>query len=520
MVFCDVLNKLPQAVHDSAMTEAFDSALRRAREALARRDLPAAYQAAQAALLADPRDAQVHALLGIVLSEANDLSSGEWHFRRALELVPAQAECLANLATNLIRQGRADEAEPYFARADALSPGRLQVLAQWSRLHELQGNLQRADELLERAAVVSSAHDVELLRVTYLIRRGLYQEALAKLEAAPELNGDAQLERGRLYDRLGRHADAWRDWVEGKAKLAAQARAVAYQPATVEASFARLKRFFVRSNIELLPRAPARRDTAQPVFILGLPRSGTTLIEQVLASHGAVRAGGELTCVGEWPRLIDRLLGSPAFPENLAQTCTADWHHLACLLRDYYYARAETRGLLEHGKRLFTDKMPFNEMWLPLIHMAFPHAKIVRVVRHPIDVCVSMLSHQLTHGFNCGYRIDTIVHQLCAMFDLSQHYRRELELADFTLRYEDFVRHPGEQTRRLLDYLELPFEPACLAFHERRRYAATPSYAQVTEKLNERSINRYQHHIEHLGSFVPQLAPCLTAWGYGVEPVN
>ena len=280
----------------------------------------------------------------------------------------------------------------------------------------------------------------------YLIRRGRHQEALAVLEGAPDLNGNAQLERGRLYEQLGRHREAWRDWVAGKAKLAAQAGAVEYQAGAVEAFFARMKQFFVRENFELLPRATQRRDVPQPVFVMGLPRSGTTLIEQVLSSHSAVRPGGELTFVGEWPQLIGRLLSDPApFPEKLAQMCSADYHHVAILLRDYYFARAEARGLLEPGKLLFTDKMPFNELWLPLVRMAFPRAKIVRIVRHPLDVCVSMLSHELTHGFNCGYRIETIVHQLCAMSGLTEHYRRELDSGEFLLRYEDFVREPERE---------------------------------------------------------------------------
>jgi len=502
------------------MTEPVHPALHRAREALAQRDLAAAYQAAHSALRAEPRNAQVHALLGIVLSESNDLSSGEWHFRRALELAPLQHQCLANLAINLIRQGRAEEAESYFARADALAPGNLQVLAQWSKLHELQGDLQRADELLARAANISSPQDVELLRVGYLARRGQYREALAILESAPDLNGGAQLQRGRIYDQLGRHGEAWRDWVEGKAKLAMQAGGVAYQAGAIEASFARLEQFFIRENIDLLPQAAARRDIPQPVFILGLPRSGTTLIEQVLSSHSAVRAGGELTFVGEWPKLIGQLLADPApFPENLARAWGGEGRHIASMLRDRYFTRAEARGLVEPGKLLFTDKMPFNELWLPLVRMAFPHAKIVRIVRHPLDVCVSMLSHDLTHGFNCGYRIDTIVQQLRATFRLTDHYRRELDCSEFLLRYEDFVREPELQTRRLLQFLELPFEPACLAFHERRRYPATPSYSQVAERINDRSVDRYRSHWEHLQPFASQLMPWLAAGDYGVEPM-
>lgn len=492
------------------------AAVQRARAALAQNDMPGAYQAARTALHADPGDARAHALLGIVLSTRNDLSSGEWHFRRALERIPDDAECLANLAVNLIRQGRAEEADPYFARADVLSPGNLQVLAQWSKMHEMQGDLPRAGDLLDRAAAASSADDVGLLRAGLLARSGRYREALAILDGAPSLSGDAQLERGRLHDRLGQYDDAWRDWVEAKAGLAAQACVEAYRADAVDMLFARLRQAFVRvPNIELLPCAPPRRDTAQPVFVIGFPRSGTTLVERILASHSAVRAGGELTFAGEWPQLLDRLLpGAAKFPENLAQACTADWHHVAYLLRDYYLARAEARGLCGPDKRFFTDKMPFNGMWLPLVRMAFPQAKIVRLLRHPLDVCVSMLSHQLTHGFNCGYRIETIVHQLGAMSRLMEHYDRELQPGGLTVRYEDLVCRPEEEIRRVLDYLELPFEPACLAFHSNRHYAATPSYVQVTEALNERSVGRHRHYARQLRPFASPLLPWLEAAGY------
>src|SRR5690606_29043318 len=235
------------------------------------------------------------------------------------------------------------------------------------------------------------------------------------------------------------------------------------------------------------PRATIRRGVPQPLFTMGFPRSGTTLIERVLASHSAVRAGGELTFVGEWPPLIDRLLAdSAAFPDNLVKMLAADHRHVASLLRDYYFARSEARGLNEPDKCYFTDKMPLNETLAPLVRMAFPNAKIVRVVRHPLDVCVSMLSYELGHGFNCGYRIETIVHQLRASSALVEHYRAELELGELTLKYEDFVHHPVEETQRLLDYLELPFEPSCVNFHEGATYTATPSYSQVREPLNDR----------------------------------
>src|SRR6185369_2676227 len=139
-------------------------------------------------------------------------------------------------------------------------------------------------------------------------------------------------------------------------------------------------------------------------------------------------------------------------------------HYTATLFRDYYLARAEAQGLLKSKEGYFTDRMPFNEIYLPLIKMAFPNAKLVRVVRHPLDVCVSMLSNNMAHGFHCDYRIDDISNHLTAVHDLVEHYGKELELNELVLRYETLVADQEGQTRKLLDYLGLPFDPACLAF--------------------------------------------------------
>jgi tetratricopeptide (TPR) repeat protein len=470
---------------------------------------------ARTALRVNPLNAQAHDLFGTILSQLNDLPAGEWHFRRALELGGAQAPFLANLALNLMQQGRTDESETCFAHAHALAPGDFRTLAHWSKLREVRNDHAGAWDLLARAKLVAGSNDADLLRANHLSRTGKVSEALALLDAAPALNGDARLERGRLLDRLGRYDEAWRDLVEGKRLLAAEAGGLTYNASAVETFFARLKRFFVRPNISLLPHAPRRADVPQPIFIMGFPRSGTTLIEQVLASHSAVRAGGELSFVTELRQFsLQQFAGPEPFPDNLARTWTADNRWAATLFRDYYFARAEQYGLLAPGKRYFTDKMPFNEIWLPLVRMAFPHAKIVRVLRHPLDVCVSMLANNMTHGFNCGYRIEDIVHHLLAVSDLDEHYARELVAEQFQLHYESFVAEQRNETTRLLGHLGLELEPACLSFHENPRYAPTPSYAQVTQQLNDRSIGRHRHYATQLAPLLPQLQPLIKARGY------
>ncbi len=483
--------------------------------ALASGKLADAEQAARAALRANPDNAPANALFGRILSELNDLPSGEWHFRRALALAGPEARVCTSLAVNLMKQGRTAEADAAFAEAHALAPRDMKTLAYWSNLAEVQGDLARAKELLERAQAVSSAAEVNLLRANYLARAARNAEALAILDAAGTLNGDGQLERGRLLDRLGRFAEAWSDFVEAKRKLAREGGGLEYHADLVEAFFGRLKEFFTRDNVARLPRAKVRAGVAQPIFIMGFPRSGTTLVEQILCSHSAVRPGGELTFLGELRKLANQLFPTAeAFPANLAQTWTADHAYAASLFRDYYLARADHYGLTG-SCRFFTDKMPFNELWLPLLQMAFPEAKIIRVIRHPLDVCVSMLSNHLTHGFNCGYRLEDIVHHLAAVADLSAHYGRELEPAEFVLRYESLIADQAVQTRELFAYLGLQFEDAALRFHENPRYAPTPSYAQVSEKLNDRSVNRHRHYAQQLQPCLPRLAPVIAAYGYG-----
>jgi Tfp pilus assembly protein PilF len=470
---------------------------------------------ARAALRVNPRSAHAHNLFGLVMSEMNDLPPGEWHFRRALDLAGPNGPYLTNLALNLLKQGRPDEADGCFAKAHELAPRDPNTLAHWSTLHEGRGELKRAKELLDLAEAASSAEQVSLLRANYLARAGQREQALAILDRAEPMGGEGHLARGRLREQVGRYTEAWQDFVIGKSKLAREGGGLQYKAQTVEALFGLCKQFFTRENVELLPRAPVRSDIPQPVFILGFPRSGTTLVEQILCSHSDVHAGGELTFLRELRNLADDLLPGPErFPGNLALSWTSDRHYVATLFRDYYFARSEQYGLLKSGKPFYTDKMPFNEIYLPLLKMAFPQAKIIRVVRHPLDVCVSMLANNMTHGFGCAYRIEDIVHHLAAVFDLVEHYSGEFDAGDLVLRYESLIEDQATQTARLIEYLGLPFEEACLRFHENRRYAPTPSYAQVAERLNDKSINRHQRYAQSLAPYISRLAPMMQKYGY------
>ena len=467
---------------------------------LAHRRLADAEQVARAGVRANPDNASCHNAFGQLLSEMNDLPSGEWHLRRALTLGDPQPPIYANLALNLTKQGRIEEADGYFAQAHERAPTDAKTLASWAGLHEERGDLPRAHELLDRAEAASSLEEVNLQRASLLSREGRHAEALAIINAGKSLTGEGQLARGRLQERLGFFDAAWQDFVDGKRKIASEAGRLQYRGDAVQGLFSRLKGFFTRDNLHRLPRAQLRADTRQPLFIIGFPRSGTTLVEQILCRHSAIRAGGELPFLSELPKLATDLLPSAeSFPENLAQSWTADRSYTATMCRDFYLARGAQHGLGEGVGALFTDRMPFNEVYLPLLKMAFPHAKIVHVVRHPLDVSVSMLANTMTHGLNCGYRIEDITHHLAAVFDLFDHYRHEMELGEYVLHFESLVCDPAGETRKLLDYVGLPLEESCL---------------QASGKLEDRSIDRYEHYARSLQPYASRLSRIMGAYGY------
>ncbi len=472
---------------------------------------------ARKALLLDSEHAAAHAQMGVILSENNDLAGGEFHLRRSLALDEEEPRVLADLALNLTQQGRTDEAQGLYRAASERSPDDVRIAAYWAKLHELEGDLERADAQLQRVEQ-KSADEVNLLRASLDARRGHTREALTVLENATELSGDALLERGRIYDRQQDYDRAWADFEAANRHFRQQTPAIRYDKQAVEAFFNRLRHFFSRSTIEALPVAAVRASVPQPIFIVGSPRSGTTLLERMLGCHSAIVDGGELPFVAGLRVLSEGLLPGGKFPENLRLACFGDHRYVASLFRDYYFAKAEERGLLRTPAGYFTDKMPFNECYLPLIRMAFPEAPIVHLVRHPLDIVVSMFANKLNHGFYCAYSVEDIVHHLLAVHDLHEHYRRQMTTGEIVVQYEHLVSQPEAEIRRLLETAGLAFEDACLTPQEKSTYSPTPSYAAVGEAINTRAVNRFANYADKLEGHLAALTPLLNANAYRAGP--
>ena len=513
----DLEQALARAPDDFAATWELASLL------LRRGSLTEAEAQGRNAVRLDPLSVQAHQLLGMILTEAHLARTGEFHYRRALALSDHRDPILlANLAWNLVGQGRLAEARGFYDEALEAGPPVFQTLLGYAQLEEADSDFEAAERLLSQGeALAPGDRRAKRARAVLQSRTGRPDEALATLRSLAQGGGalgpGEMLEEGRLLDRLGRHDAAFQAFVAAKAAMRAES-GIDYMAEDALQEAARLKSFFIKERLDILPRA-GRAGGAQPVFIVGFPRSGTTLIEQMVSAHSRVTAGGELTYLVDLAETAPRQLESPlGFPEALSELWMGDHCDDLDDLRDHYLRRAARDGLTGPEAAWFTDKMPLNETYLGLIALLFPASPIVHVVRHPLDSVLSAFSHQLTHGSFCAYSLEGAAAHYALVADLVEHYRAEVPMTYLRVRYEDVVEDPEPSLRRIMDSLDLALEPACLDPQANRRRPSTPSYAQVDRPLYCSSRYRYRHYLEQLAPIVPILAEAFGRLGYEIEP--
>jgi len=472
-----------------------------------------------------PADSQSHNLMAMIMTEAHRPQVGEYHYRRVIELIGSpNAIVYANLAWNLKNQGRIEESRKLYEESVRLDPNVFQTMYGWAQMEETDRNFARAGELLDAAERLSPGNrTVRLARAVLHGRTKNYQGAVAileEIERAPDGGGLGPMEwteKGQLLDKMGRYPEAFAAYDAGKRTLR-EMTGQTYLADEASGLIERLRNFFTASRLNILPRASVRSDVAQPIFIVGFPRSGTTMVEQTLTAHPRISAGDELPAINELTAIIPRMLNSPlAYPEAFADLWLGDQVEGLDNLRDYYLQRARQLGAVKKGASLFTDKMPLNETHLGLIGLIFPQAPIVHLLRHPLDVVLSVFSNHLTHGFYCAYDLESIARHYVLVMGLVEHYRREMSLRYLPVRYEDIVDDQESHVRKIMSFVGVPFDKRCLSFHENRRYARTASYAQVTEKLYDRSRYRYRAYLKELAPVIPILEPTIFALGYTID---
>ena len=405
------------------------------------------------ALAGQPDDADAHYDRGNTLQEQGRLEEALAAYQRALISSPALAGAYSNRGHTLKDLGHFAGAEASYRRAIDLVPGN-------AKFHHGLAEIKRFDD----------AGDTQLVMME------------TQLAAIADLPADAQshllFALGKAYDDLGERERSFGHLLAGNSRKRGLIR---YDEAATLALFERIQ---VTFTAELLERKSITAPPGDgPIFIVGMPRSGTSLIEQILASHGQVFGAGELPL---FERTTTAFAGKGAFPEIAADLSADDLHRLGA------HYRAALRRRIPAVTRI-TDKLPQNFLYCGLIHLALPNARIIHARRDPIDTCLSCFSKLFTLGHPYSYDLAELGRYYRHYASLMAHWRQVLPAGIMLeVAYEDMVGDVEGQTRRILDHCGLDWDEACLSFDKTERPVRTASATQVRQPIYTSSVGRWR----------------------------
>jgi tetratricopeptide (TPR) repeat protein len=392
-----------------------------------------------------------------------------------------------------MRIGLPERAWPLFRKANALQPGIDSLRANLAACSVYVGKIGEAREIYQDLLKKNPAHQrnhYELSRLGRATDTGHIDAMLECLE-----QGDSRAEKNiYLLYALGKEYEDLENWDESFRyyQMAGDAAAstASYE---VDDDVKLIETIIDVCDAAWLARSAPSTGTdisgPMPIFVVGLPRSGTTLSERILSSHSQVDTVDETLFVPLSIRKSSGLDGnelmSPAILRAAAQTNVKR-------IADFYH---EAVAYKTGSERLFVEKFPENFLYLGFIAKAFPQSPIVFLKRNPMDNCFALFKQSF---FRYAYTLDDVADYYAAADRLRRHWRRLLGDRLFELEYEQLVCDQESQTRALLDYVGLPFEQACLNFEENSAASNTASNVQIREKIHTRSVNRWQRFAGHL----------------------
>lgn len=475
-----------------------------------------------------PDNASAENNLGAALVALGRIDGAIGHLARALRLKPDWADAHSNMGRVLTLQGRTAEAATYFERALAINPEHADARGNLGSLCYEQGDVEAATEHFNRVLAVAADHVETHNNLANLYKDdGHFDKAMEHYSRAIELKpshaqahfnraelkvfqpGDADLAAmksladsnslppdeaicihfalGKAFEDTGDYARAF-EHLRTANKL--KRRRIEYDEQQAAAVVDRIESTFSREifDCELSDRSQGSGDPSEvPVFVVGMPRSGTTLIEQILASHPHVYGAGELKHLLDAAVSVLRETGAKArFPESIPLLDRVAIRRIG----QTYLARLP---VVPAGKIRIVDKMPLNFFNIGLIRLVLPNARIIHAVRDPMDTCVSCYSKMFSSGNKFSYDLAELGRYYCRYHRLMEHWRAVLPAnAMFDVVYERVVDDIEGEARRLIEYCGLPWDDRCLDFHNTNRTVKTASCAHVRKPLFRSSVQRWR----------------------------
>jgi tetratricopeptide (TPR) repeat protein len=449
-----------------------------------------------------PDLADAHHNLGIVLRAQYRFDEAIAHLERAVALQPNAADSLSTLGHTLSQVDRYDEALANCRRALALDPGFAWAHANLAEVLVDLGRFDEARNEFERAVALSPSPRI-YAAFTFLEPVEEGGQILTALEGfASQIDALSEEERialdfalGKAYADIGRHERAFEHLLRGNARHRAHIR---YDEAGTLRSVALTERLFTSEFVEARQNWGYPSDV--PVFIVGMPRSGTTLIEQILASYPGVHPGGELSAFSSIATEVLTQALAGAIDEPSMRNATASD------VREIGRRYAEHLESLSPGSLRVTDKLPNNAFYTGLIHLALPKARIIHAHRDPIDTCLSCFFWHFTGEQPFAYDLGELGRYYAAYEGLMRHWYRVLpEGTILNVHYEDVVADLEGQARRIVAYCGLDWNPGCLEFYKTERPVRTASATQVRKPIYTSSVGRWKPYAKHLGALFEAL---------------
>ena len=438
-----------------------------------RNQLPEALEEARRVLASDPANPNYLLLEGNVLVQMGDHEHALERFERVLATYPNHPRAQMNYGHALKTVGRLDESIAAYRRCIALQPGIGEAF--WS--------------LANLKTYRFTDSEVELMR-----------EQISATQGKPEDQSHLAFALGKALEDRGEFDESFDCYERGN-----RIRKVNHRHSVRINVFDTARQMKTLTAEFFAARQGWGCPAPDPIFIVGLPRSGSTLLEQILSSHSQVQGTAELIDVIQISRLLgekSRRLPASKYPEVLA---TLDADRFRELGEGYV---ASTR-VQRNDRPFFIDKMPNNFRHVGLIHLMLPNAKIIDARRHPMACCFSGFKQLFASGQTFTYGLEEIGKYYRDYVFLMDHWDRVLPGRVLRVKYEDMVADSGNQVRRLLDYCGLPFEEQCLRFWETERAVRTPSSEQVRQPLYRSGLEQWRNFEKHLGPLKEALGPVL-----------
>ncbi|MDP3559641.1 MAG: sulfotransferase [Legionellaceae bacterium] len=430
--------------------------------------------AIQKAIAINAGQTEFYQLLATIYQEQSDYTQALMYLDHALHLDAACTNAYLSKGNVLMEMGEISQAEAYFLKGAADSDINTQVLSHYSlvQLHKVKPD------------------NLSLNHLRSIINSPLQAISPSKLEYA-------YFALGKCYDDMGEWTKAFKYFSLG---CRIKRSRITYNIAEQIEFTNKLIHCFTKETIEYLQKFS--NPSAVPIFIVGMPRSGTTLVEHVLSSHSHVHGAGELKYLSNLiQQPIKKAQKTIYYPENVLQfspeTChTITNNYLSCLQR------------FSSDARHITDKMPHNFIAIGLIHALFPNAKIIHVERNPIDTCLSCYTKLFTQGQSYSYDLTELGQYYRCYEQIMAHWRNILPAdAWLDIKYETMTHHFEEEAKRLIDFCDLPWEQACLTFYQSKRQVRTASFTQVRQPVYTSSVERWRPYEQELTPLIQTLYP-------------